>query len=281
MASVGPAQSIRPLTRRLPPLLVTLAALVVLGAYAISDPARLDHDGALALSDYAGYAVCHRITDRSFTIAGRQMPLCARCTGMYLGASLTFAVLALAGRPRRAGMPSRRVLLVLAGFMALWAVDGVNSYSHFFAHLPHLYPPANWLRLVTGMGAGLAIGSFIYPALAQTLWRHQDSRPVLASLAELAGLVLLALLVVGLVLSNQAVILYVLALVSAAGVVLILAAINTVLLLTLSRRDGRAERWRQAAGSLLGGLALALTELGLIAHLRFAVTGTMTGLPGL
>jgi hypothetical protein len=69
--------------------------------------------------------------------------------------------------------------------------------------------------------------------------------------------------------------------VSAAGVVLILAAINTVLLLTLSRRDGRAERWRQAAGPLLGGVALAAAELGLVAYLRFAVTGTMTGLPGL
>ncbi|MCD6475499.1 MAG: DUF2085 domain-containing protein, partial [Anaerolineaceae bacterium] len=31
------------------------------------------------------YAVCHQAPSHSFFIGNRQMPLCARCTGMYLG----------------------------------------------------------------------------------------------------------------------------------------------------------------------------------------------------
>ncbi len=44
--------------------------------------------GLLGKADALGYAVCHRIDVRSFHLGERQLPLCARCTGMYLGAML-------------------------------------------------------------------------------------------------------------------------------------------------------------------------------------------------
>ena len=33
-----------------------------------------------------GAVVCHQIPGRSFFLDGRQLPVCARCTGLYLGA---------------------------------------------------------------------------------------------------------------------------------------------------------------------------------------------------
>ena len=104
-------------------------------------------------------------------------------------------------------------------------IDGINSYSHFFPNVPHIYEPQNWLRLVTGMGTGLAMGGILFPALAQALWRDQQLRPALGNLSELAGLVLVAAIAVALVLSNQSTILYVLGLASAIGVILILTAL--------------------------------------------------------
>ncbi len=38
-----------------------------------------------------GYAVCHQIEARSFFYHDMQSPLCARCTGMYLGGVLSVA----------------------------------------------------------------------------------------------------------------------------------------------------------------------------------------------
>ena len=43
-------------------------------------------DGLLGKADAIGYAVCHRIDVRSFHLGDRQIPVCARCTGQYLGA---------------------------------------------------------------------------------------------------------------------------------------------------------------------------------------------------
>ncbi|MCA9946599.1 MAG: DUF2085 domain-containing protein [Anaerolineales bacterium] len=267
--------------RRLVALGVILLVLVAMGWFTVTDSAHLGHDPALAGGDYVGAAICHRITSRSFVINGRQLPLCARCTGMYLGVALAFVALLLAGRTRRTDLPPLPILLTLVGFIGLMGIDGVNSYSHFFPNLPHLYEPQNWLRLVTGMGAGLAMGVLIFPALMQTLWREVNGRPIIESGRELAGMVLLAGTAVLLVLSNQPTILYVMALVSVAGVLLIVTSLNAVLLLILFKRDGLAVRWQETAVPLLVSFMLAVLELGSIAFLRFNLTGTITGFPGL
>jgi len=263
------------------PILVVAGVLLVLGFYTATDPARLDSSQILSGSDYVGYAVCHRITDRSFTIAGRQLPLCARCTGMYLGIVLAFVVLLFAGRQRWSNLPPLSVLIALGFFMLIMAFDGLNSYSHFFPEIPHLYEPRNWLRLTTGMGTGLAMGIIVFPALAQTLWKQQIIRPSVADLKELLGFVILALILIALVLSNQPVILYVLGLASAAGVLLILTTVNTIAALIILKKDARAEKLQQIIVPLLIGLTIAIVQVALISFLRFTITGTMTGFPGI
>ncbi|MFO7683230.1 MAG: DUF2085 domain-containing protein [Chloroflexota bacterium] len=272
----------RPFTRRrIFILLIGLGVLLLMAFYTITDAAHLAHSHVLNGADWAGYALCHRITERSFTIAGRQFPLCARCTGMYLGVFLVTGILWLNGRLRRGGLPTFPILLTLVGFVILMGIDGVNSYLHFFPNAPHLYEPRNWLRLLTGMGVGLMMGLIIVPALAQTLWRNVDYTPVITSLRELGGLIVVALVLILLLLSNQPALSYVLALASSAGLLFIVTALNVVFLLILFRRDGRAARWRETLVPLTMGLALAVLELGLIGLVRFNLTGTMTGLPGL
>lgn len=237
----------------------------------------LTPSGLLGKADAIGYAVCHRIDARSFHLGDRQLPLCARCTGIYLGAMLGFLTLAAAGRTRAAGLPSTRLILTLVGFIAVMGVDGVNSYLSFFPQLPHLYPPQNWLRLITGTLAGLAISMLVFPSFNQTVWRHWEDRPALASFRELLGLLLLAGILIGLVLAENPLALYPLALLSSLGVLALLGSVHTIMLLLLFRRENRAEGWRGAALPALGGLTLGLVQIGLFDLLRFVLTGTWAG----
>jgi uncharacterized membrane protein len=270
-----------PSARRWFALAVTTAVLLLIGFYTITTPAHLENSLLLDGADWTGYAVCHRITERSFEINGRQFPLCARCTGMYLGAFLVFLVLWLAGRLRRSLLPPLPLLLALLAFVGLMGLDGINSYLHFFPNAPTLYAPRNWLRLLTGMGTGLAMGLITIPALAQILWRDPDWQPPAGTWRDLAELMALAGVAVLLLLSNQPTILYVLALASGAGLLLILMALNTVALLIIFRRDGKMERWRETAVPLTIGLTLSIIELSAISLVRYYFTGTMTGFPGL
>ncbi len=261
--------------RALPTLFVGVAAVVFV-AWLFSTPS-----GLLGKADAVAYAVCHRIDGRSFHIGDRQLPLCARCTGTYLGALVGMLALAVMGR-RAGGLPTRPLLVVLLGFIAVMGFDGVNSYLTLFPGAPHLYEPQNWLRLVTGTFNGVAMAALVFPVLNQTLWKNWENRPALARFRDLGVLVVLGVIVIGLVLTENPVILYPLALLSALGVVVLLTALDTTFLLILTRRDGRVERWTGALLPLLAGFTLAIVQIGLIDAARFAIFRTWGGfaLPG-
>lgn len=261
--------------RALPTLFVGVAALVF-AAWLLGTP-----PGLLGKADAVGYAVCHRIDERSFHIGDRQLPLCARCTGTYLGALVGIGALAVLGR-RAGNPPARRLLVILLGFIAVMGFDGINSYLTLFPGAPHLYEPQNWLRLVTGTFNGMAMAALVFPVLNQTLWKNWENRPALSGFRDLGVLVVLGVIVIGLVLTENPVILYPLALLSALGVVALLTMLDTTFLLILTRRDGRVERWTGALLPLVAGFTLAILQIGLIDAARFAVFRTWGGfvLPG-
>ena len=75
-----------------------------------------------------GSAVCHQMVERSFIFDGMQMPLCARCTGIYIGAFFAFCFFFLKkrmgnGRPFSIGQAFLTGLAVLPV-----GIDGVGSY---------------------------------------------------------------------------------------------------------------------------------------------------------
>src|ERR1700687_6072094 len=128
------------LERVVPAVVVTLAA-VVLVTWLLNTP-----PGVLGKANAIAFAICHRIVSHSLMMGAVAMPLCARCTGIYLGALLGLISMALLGRRRSGGLPRRPLLLILIGFVGIMGIDGVNSYLTFFPGLPHLYQPQTWLR---------------------------------------------------------------------------------------------------------------------------------------
>ncbi len=232
--------------------------------------------GLAGKADAIGYAVCHRIDARSFHLGERTMPLCARCSGMYLGVVLGLAYLAVIA-PKAGGMPPRRVLAALGGLGLLFAVDGINSYLHFFPNAPGLYEPNNTLRLLTGTGVGLAIAAVVYPAFNQTAWREWQPRPALGGLRSLALLLGLGLVVDGLVLTENSLLLYPLALISAAGVLLLLSLVYGMVFMMVFRLENRLQRLADLAVPLAAGLLLGILQIGLIDLGRYILTGTWEG----
>jgi uncharacterized membrane protein len=258
----------------LPWLIVALAAITFV-AFVLVTP-----DGFLTKTDMVAYAVCHRITSHSFTIAGRQLPLCARCSGTFLGALTGFFGQAWVLRRRRAvELPSPLVTVVLAGFFLLWAADGLNSYLTLFPNAPHAYEPRNWLRLATGALNGLLISALVYPVFNFTFWRQPVPERAIRDLRDLGVLLLLEAAMVGLVLTRWRFLLVPLALLSAVGVSGLLTSVNSVLLLTLVRRENAVSNWREAAIPLLAGFTVSLIQIMAIGAVRYRLTGTLEGLP--
>jgi uncharacterized membrane protein len=258
-------------TSRLAAGLLGPAALVV-AAWLLLTPS-----GLLGKADAIGYAVCHRIDLRSFHLGTRALPLCARCSGMYLGAVGAVGGLLALGRRRAGGFP-RGFLLGLFGLFAVaWAADGLNSYLALIPGAPHVYEPSNVLRLVTGSLMGLSLGTLVFAGFSQNAWRDWSPEPAVRSGRHLAALLLVAGAAVLLVLSDNPLVLYPLALISALGVVLVLTMVYTVVTLLVLRRENRAERWSDLALPVGIGLALAFVQIGLLDLIRYTLTGTWAG----
>jgi uncharacterized membrane protein len=232
--------------------------------------------GLLGKADAVGYSVCHRIDLRSFHLGDRPLPLCARCTGMFLGAVLGLVYQAVLS-PRRSGFPSWSVLFPLGFLVAAFALDGINSYLHLFPLAPSLYEPSNILRLLTGSGMGLAIAAALYPAFNSTVWKDPDPRPALTSLRRLGGLLVLVLLLDLAVLTENPLVLYPLALASAAGVLVLLTMVYSMIWLMLLRFENGITRAQQLLLPLTGGFGIALLQIALLDLARFWITGTWDG----
>ena len=234
--------------------------------------------GLLDKADHVGYAVCHQIPIRTPFFGGRPLPLCARCSGQFLGALAGLVLLIALGRGKAAQLPPRPVIVVLLGFLAAWALDGFNSYLTLFPGAPHLYEPHNILRTTTGAMQGVALISLVLPFFNVTLWARPSQRPTIASLREVLLLLGLIALIVAAVGSEWAPLLYPLALLSVVGTLMMLTIVTTMLATLALRRDGRAASWRDALPLLTAGLSLALLILLGINLLRAWLTAEL-GLP--
>lgn len=238
--------------------------------------------GLFGKLDAVGYAVCHRIDGRSFHLGARQLPLCVRCSGQYLGAVFGWIFLSIIGR-RRTGAPPRSVIIILIIFFMAYAIDGLNSYFHLtpmmemFPHIPRFYEPNNVFRLLTGSGVGLSVAILLFPTFNRTIWAEYDCRPVIGNLWQLFMGVLILLFIDILILTENPIFLYPLSIVSALGVVFLLSMVFTLVILMIFNMQNMATRYYQLIFPFIGGFLLASLQIVVLNTIRYLITGTWDG----
>ncbi len=270
----------RPIAHNLSRWLVPLAALIVFGVWFYIAP-----PGVLGKADSIGYAVCHRIDERSFQIFDRQLPLCARCTGEFYAAGITLLFFAFVS-PKKSGMPGWKLGAPLLFFLFAFGLDGSNSYLYLLKqtsggaldNIPNLYIPNNTLRLFTGSGMGIALASILYPAFNSSAWKTHDPSPALdwKKLGIIIGIVLIINL---LILTEHPAVLYPIAIVSVLGVLSLLVIVFSMVWVLMMRLENAFDSLTQMWMPFLAGTTLALLMITAIDLLRFRLTGTWGAFP--
>jgi len=260
--------------------LVPLSAVIVFGIWFYIAP-----PGLLGKADSIGYAICHRIDERSFQIFGRQLPLCARCTGEFYAAGITLLFLSLVS-PRKSGMPGWKLGAPLFIFFLAFGIDGSNSFLYLIkqaspgalSSIPNLYIPNNTLRLFTGSGMGIALASILFPAFNQSTWTEIDPESAL-DWKKLATLIGIILIVDMLILTESPIILYPIAFISILGVLSLLIIVFSMVWVLTMQLENAFTSITQMWMPFLAGTTLALLMITVIDLLRFRLTGTWGGFP--
>ena len=260
--------------------LVPIAAVLVFAVWFSFTP-----PGLLGKADAVGYAICHRIGERSFHIGDRQLPLCARCTGEFYSAAISLIFFAVFSK-KQSGMPGWKLGVPLLLFFAAFGIDGSNSFLYLLKqtsggtlnNIPNLYIPNNTLRLFTGSGMGIALASILYPAFNQSVWK--DSIPDRAldwkKLVFLIGIIFLVDLAI---LTESPIVLYLIAILSVLGVLALLIMVFSMVWLLMMRQENEFTSLKQMWLPFLAGTTLAFLMISVIDLLRFRLTGTWGGFP--
>lgn len=276
MEDVSPRQRVNNLTR----LLVPLAAILVFAFWFSFSP-----PGLLGKADAVGYAICHRIDERSFHIGERQLPLCARCTGEFYAAGISLLFFSIVS-PKKSDMPGWKLGAPLLLFLIAFGIDGSNSYLYLMKEtagglldgIPNLYVPNNTLRLFTGSGMGIALASVLYPAFNQSVWKNAHPGRAL-SWKKLGVLASIVLLVNFAVLTENTIILYLAAILSVLGVLALLVMVFSMIWVLMMHQENEFRSLKEMWMPLLAGTTLAFLLISVIDLLRFQLTGTWGGFP--
>jgi uncharacterized membrane protein len=105
-----------------------------------------------------GSLVCHQLSGRSFHAWGAQMPVCARCTGLYVGA----AVAALAAT-RMDGVAQRHMWNRARQFLVIGATP--TAITLMYEWLSGV-TPGNWIRASAGFPLGAIVMLIVVSATA-------------------------------------------------------------------------------------------------------------------
>ena len=114
------------------------------------------------LAYLAGSLICHQLPERSFHIGAAQLPVCARCVGIYAGVALSAGT--LWGGPCRvvrlanlARLPLRTVTVVAAVPTAVTvALEWLGTWE-----------PSNLARAFSGVPLGAVVAFVVVDAMAK------------------------------------------------------------------------------------------------------------------
>jgi uncharacterized membrane protein len=125
-----------------------------------------------------GRVVCHQLPERSFYLWAAQLPVCARCTGIYAGAAFA-SLLSYARMPRLTAFARAAPSLADAREQSRerrWKADATNVARSMLviAALPTIatlayewttgVTPSNTIRALTGVPLGAAVAAIVLSA---------------------------------------------------------------------------------------------------------------------
>jgi uncharacterized membrane protein len=222
------------------------------------------------------YSVCHENPDHTLTIGDRLLPLCARCTGMFLGGLLGF--FALRSLTSGEAYPAPKIRWVLGLLVLFFSVDGLNSAVSSFLDRNVLYAPSNSLRLFSGLGMGLVLAAVLLSLWRQTVNTVTDPGSGFSSWRQFA-VVLLAEVLLGLVIFfAPGWLFYPIAFLSVLAVPILLAMVYTLLWTMMREKEISPRNLQVRITYILLGCLTAFVQIGAFDLLRFTLTGTWAGI---
>jgi len=216
-----------------------------------------------------GSSVCHQIPSHSLIHNYLQFPLCARCTGLYIGCLVSLIYYFTQGK--RKSLPERPYRYALLFFFILWAGDGLNSFLNDLLNRIILYETTNITRLVTGFGMGLVMSTALMTLFNTVVWKDAENSALLQNITQIFFYAFTSLFFGWMLLHPSKFFFNIMSLASIITVLIVISMLYMIFWVIILKKENQFKSFPQLIPYILVGLATALTQVYLLNMLRSQV----------
>ena len=157
------------------------------------------------------------------------MPVCSRCTGIYIGFIFSIIVILVLERKVKISIPSFKIITVLVIFAFFMGLDSILAALR-------IVEPNNYTRLITGYLVGWFIAILLLPLKNSVIWKTGIEKQYLDNKLRFILWLVLGIAIILLFYFTSKEILFAWSLLSLAGEILLLSYLFLILIFALSRR---------------------------------------------
>jgi len=203
--------------------------------------------------NYIGSLICHQAAERTIRLGDTLLPLCARCTGIYLGFLIGILYQFAFWRTRLKELPSLKILLASALLLVFLIMDSSGSFLN-------LWTSSNLMTLTLGLLGGSSIALLLFPVFNFSLFKSSKKDTSIRKIAEYSGLLVLLSAGLLMILSGSSIFYSFIAIASIAGIILLYLMLNITIAAQITRGIFRTSQKTQRSFLILG-VALILSVI--------------------
>jgi uncharacterized membrane protein len=206
--------------------------------------------------------LCHQRVDRTFNIDILYMPVCSRCTGIYLGIFISLITIILLERCIKGEFPSLKIVLTTVGIFLIMGLDVVLSSLG-------IIESNNIIRLITGFFTGWFMVSLLLPLANNVMFRMFVRKNYLDKKIKFFIWIFCGIVMVAAFIFTYQYALIFWSVVSILGMITFVVLILFILFFSLNRRLlGSIDSGKKYIISLIVGVISAIALLILFSYLR-------------
>jgi len=126
------------------------------------------------LIEKIGFSICHQLSSRSLDIGNLYLPVCSRCSGIYIGFTVSAVILFIMFRKRENNLPPAYIIVISCLFIFSTVLNGILSYLTPLS-------TGNNARFITGFLCGASAAVILYPIFVFQYYKKSKNIKIFSS----------------------------------------------------------------------------------------------------
>lgn len=216
----------------------------------------------LRFLNFLSGGLCHQQASRSFGIDGLCMPLCSRCTGIYIGFLFSLVAIIIIERRVKGEFPSLKIILTAACVVLLMGLDVVSSFLKIFNS-------NNYIRFTTGFLTGWFLALVMLQLKNILMWNKLVRVPYLNNKRSFFIWILCGICIIAAFMLSFGKILIFWEIISITGMIIFITLATLILFFgTYRRLTNNIKSWKSYIVSFAAGIVFSIGVLSLLSMAR-------------